>query len=268
MIYDLDAYYELANNINADIDGYDTGAGFEPVGNSTTYVYSGAPTNPFTGTFDGNGYVISGLTIHPSTSGHYYAGLFGATSGATLQNVGLTGVDLLLTITGGDSKSNGAGALVGAAYNTSITQAYSTGTAAAAYTGGSNVNFALGGLAGYLLSIPSAGSSTMTRCYSTATVNGGSGGSGSAETGGLVGELRADGSGHSVSVSQSYATGNVSKGAAKWANTGGLAGYAYGPSGGTVTISNSYATGNVTSTSGTGRCCERGPDCDELLCHR
>ena len=49
-----------------------------PVGNATT---------KFTGTLDGTGHAISGLTVNRASTN--YVGLFGYASGATLRNVGL-----------------------------------------------------------------------------------------------------------------------------------------------------------------------------------
>src|SRR5690606_35956569 len=77
----LGGNYALAVDIDASAtDGWNLGAGFEPVGNSTSR---------FTGTFDGLGHTISGLTIkRPSQN---YVGLFGYADNATIRNVGLTG---------------------------------------------------------------------------------------------------------------------------------------------------------------------------------
>ena len=48
--------------------------------------------HPFTGTFNGNSYTISNLYIDiPSTND---VGLFGYTSGATIENVGLINVNI------------------------------------------------------------------------------------------------------------------------------------------------------------------------------
>jgi len=45
MLYSLSSKYQLANNINSDIIGYNTDAGFVPIGNWTVN---------FRGTFDGH----------------------------------------------------------------------------------------------------------------------------------------------------------------------------------------------------------------------
>ena len=66
-----------AADFTADGDFYNMGQGWSPIGTSDT---------PFTGTYDGNGYTISGLQI---TSTEDNQGLFGCASGATLQNITL-----------------------------------------------------------------------------------------------------------------------------------------------------------------------------------
>ncbi len=76
-------FFIQIKNINASetktSDTYNnSGYGFSPIGNSNVY---------FTGSYDGNGYVISNLYINSSSS---YAGLFGILEeGATLKNIGI-----------------------------------------------------------------------------------------------------------------------------------------------------------------------------------
>ncbi len=85
---DLDAYYELANDIDASAtSGWNGGAGFIPVGTWGS---------PFTGYFEGNGYTISSLFINrPSTDD---VGLFGSiqpySSNTFAQNVTFTNADI------------------------------------------------------------------------------------------------------------------------------------------------------------------------------
>ena len=67
--------FYLADNI--DLSGYQTGEGWTPIGTSA---------NPFKGTFDGNGYVISNLYIN-TTASTTNVGLFGVCN--TLKNVGV-----------------------------------------------------------------------------------------------------------------------------------------------------------------------------------
>ena len=88
MMDNLSAYYALANNIDASVTlGWNSGAGFIPIGNDSTNTGSSG-TTPFSGTFDGQGYVINNLTINDASD--VAVGLFGESSG-TISNVGITG---------------------------------------------------------------------------------------------------------------------------------------------------------------------------------
>jgi hypothetical protein len=151
---DLAASYRLGN----DIDLKDTiiwhyGQGWLPLGSSTS-------GSPFTGTFDGGGFTISGLTINRPATG--YQGLFGYTHGAVLQNIRLAGMQLqagsysggLAGYTNGGFVENVSvsarmistgdyiGGLVGYHNGGQIRHSYSTG----AVQGGQYV----GGLVGYI----------------------------------------------------------------------------------------------------------------------
>lgn len=85
----------------------------------------GNETNPFRGTFDGQGFTIRNLTFDMSTdiqggevvSTNKYVGLFGITDGATISNIQITGTT---NITIGDCTSASVGVLVGSARNTTI----------------------------------------------------------------------------------------------------------------------------------------------------
>jgi type II secretion system protein G len=216
--YPLDGDYIVMANIS--LSGC---VDWTPIGNEAS---------PFTGTFDGNSYIISNLTIGDSSS---YKGLFGHTSEeAEIVDVGLQNVD----ITG----RKYTGGLVG--YNNgTITDCYTTGEVRGnEYTGGlvgwnngsikncyttGNVNGGdrTGGLVGQNYS------SSITDCYATAKVIGVS------NTGGLVGQN------FSSSITSCYATGEVTSNG----YTGGLVGYNQKGS-----ITNCYATGEVKGGSDTG----------------
>lgn len=191
--------------LGSDIDAAETalwnaGAGFEPVGNA------GAK---FTGIFEGLGHTIRGLYIYrPLTD---YVGLFGyADSGAEVRNIGLVDSD----ITGGVL----VGALVGENLNSTITNAYSTGSIVSIAPAPNSI---VGGLAG-------RNRGTITNSYSTASATGNYD-----NAGGLVGI-----NGSNVTISNCFSTGPAQ---GRW-NVGGLAGTNYG------TISYSYSTGTATVT--------------------
>jgi hypothetical protein len=77
---DWDKHFRLMGDIDMSIY---TGTQYNIIGNSTT---------PFTGSFDGNGHVISNLTIATSTD---YIGLFGYVgSGGQIRNLGVENVNM------------------------------------------------------------------------------------------------------------------------------------------------------------------------------
>ncbi len=199
----LSAYYELGNDIDcSETSSWNSGYGFDPIGDGTTQ---------FTGHFDGKGYVISDLYINrPSTN---FIGLFGYTSSATVQNVGLENISV--------AGYNNVGGLVGNSLKSSVRNSYSTGNVSAA-------NGSLGGLIG-TLNDNNSGTSFVDKCYSTANVTG------NMYIGGLIGNPT-----QGAVITNSYATGDVS-GAG---DVGGFAGNNYNSP-----ITNCYATGNVTGTS-------------------
>src|SRR6185312_12148394 len=191
------------------------GSGFAPIG----MIYGGSNA-AFTGSFDGLGHVINGLTINlPANNG---TGLFFNLNGATVRNVGLVG--------GGITGSSNTGALTGVAYGGSVID----NVYAAVNVNGNGAGTGhVGGLVGYM----SGG--TISHSHTT----GGVGVYNAYQIGGLVGYL--DGG----SISNSYAGGNVSTSVTSDGNNssvGGLVGYV--ANGGS--ISNSYATGNVSLNTG------------------
>jgi hypothetical protein len=77
MAADLSAHYALANDIDAaETAAWNGGRGFAPVG---------AQFDPFTGSLDGRGYTITGLTIDRPRTG--YVGLFGRVYGGYVTDV-------------------------------------------------------------------------------------------------------------------------------------------------------------------------------------
>ncbi|GIP30807.1 S-layer homology domain-containing protein [Paenibacillus sp. J2TS4] len=212
----LSAHFQLAEEINF-TDGDWTTNPWEPIGTD------GAP---FTGTFDGNGYVIRNLKVDKTEN---FVGMFGVigTDGivrnVTLQNADITGINIVGTLAGqnyGKVKAssasghvigkNGVGGLVGS----------NRGRVEASYaTGRVSGEVQVGGLVGY-------NSGTIQTSYVTGDADG------SYIVGGLVGDNERG------TVQDSYATGRVSGSN----SVGGLAGHNSG------TIQTSYATGEVTGS--------------------
>jgi filamentous hemagglutinin family protein len=193
--------YVLGSDIDAAAtSGWNAGAGFAPVGVTATR---------FTGTFDGLGHAISGLTINRAVND---VGLFGANSAASfLRNVALAGNSTIGAVR--------VGALVGQ-NDGRIANAYATG-----HVGGTQN---VGGLVGSNL-----GTGVMSNVWATGNVRNVSGTLGF--VGGLVGNTATGGK-----ITNAYATGNVS---GTGPDVGGLVGF-----NSNSLISKSYATGNVTGT--------------------
>jgi hypothetical protein len=224
----LSGYYALGSNIDATAtSSWNSGAGFTPIGNSST---------GFTGSFNGLGHTISNLTINLPSG--YAVGLFGETgTGSVIQNVGLVG--------GSVSGQTFTGELMGVNYG-AVSNSYATGSVSGSNTGSAYI----GGLVGI------NDSGTISNSYATGRVSGTvssssnvggvcrtCGGPPPALVGGLVGEN------DNGTVSNSYATGSVSgsDSASGRVVGGGLVGDNDGG-----TVSNSYATGSVTGSGASG----------------
>ena len=125
MAMDLGASYKLASNIDFS-SGLAVGGKYPGMWSSSGFSPIGDYSNQFTGSFDGQGHVISNLTIDlPSTN---YVGLFGYTgAGATLSNVSLQAA----TVAG----ATRVGILVGLSRGT-ISNASATGAVTATSYGG------------------------------------------------------------------------------------------------------------------------------------
>jgi len=187
----------------------------------------------FSGTFNGNGEIISNLTLN--MPGFYNIGMFGYSAEANINDLGI----INCYVTG----SNCTGGLVGLSSGT-ITNCYSTGSV-------TGEDWYTGGLVG-------VNRGTISNCYNTGSVTG------SGETGGLVGHndvgiitnsystgsvIGTWGTGGLVGNNNGYITNSYSRGDIIGDDyTGGLVGL----NNGNGTISYSYSTGSVTGSSRTG----------------
>ena len=188
-----------------------TGKGWTPIG--TDY------DNSYTGTFDGGGHTITGLTV---TTNDEYAGLFGWLNRAgTVKNVVMEGVQ----ITSNQIYGGSIGGVVGYSWGTIENCSVSGSVSGTVYVGGV-VGAQIGG--------------SITGCSSSATVKG------TVDVGGVAGQTNS-----SATLTACYATGNVTLEIDPKKNIagGGLVGMNAGSS-----LLACYATGNVTSTgSSTGK---------------
>ena len=235
---DLAGTYWLTGDIDASATvGWNGGAGFEPIGNS-------GDSNPFTGTFDGKGYTISGLYINRCITrvapDVYNLGLFGEISGATVRNTSMIGLDYTGTNGGAGTKGK-TGGFVAAVINSTISNCHVAGSITS-----------YGDVVGFAATIDSdsivtdcdadvtcvstdndaAGftnwnSGTISNCHSTGNAT-----SNNDFASGFA-------NGNHGTISNCYSTGIVSS---DWGYCGGFVGDNDGA------ISQCYAVGNVTST--------------------
>ena len=191
--------------LTADIDL--TGKDWSPIG---TNFY-----NSYTGTFDGGGHTITGLTV---TTNDEYAGLFGYLGNfgkfGTVKNVVMDGIQITC-----NHRSGYAGGVAG----------YSRGTIENCSVSGSvSGTVSVGGVVG------AQRDGSITGCSSSATVKG------TLNVGGVAGQTI-----FGATLTACYATGNVTIEIDPRQNIsgGGLVGFNDG-----ISLLACYATGNVTST--------------------
>ena len=179
-----------------------TGKDWTPIGTSFD--------NSYTGTFDGGGHTITGLTI---TTKDQFVGLFGYLNRAgTVKNVVMEGIQITSNHMFGNT-----GGVAGFSWGTIENCSVSGSVSGTVYVGG-------------VVGAQKAGS--ITGCSSSATVKG------TVDVGGVAGEKWG-------SMTACYATGNVTLeiDSPKNLSGGGLVGFNGGSS-----VLACYATGNVTST--------------------
>ena len=189
--------------LTADIDL--TGKDWTPIG---TNFY-----NSYTGTFDGDGHTITGLTV---TTNDQYVGLFGRLGKAgTVKNVVMDGIQITC-----NHRLGYAGGVAGFSWGGTIENCSVSGSVSG--------TICAGGVVGIQWE------ASITGCSSSATVKG------MVQVGGVAGETNSG-----ATMAACYATGNVTIEIDPINNIlgGGLVGFNAGSS-----VLACYATGNVTST--------------------
>ena len=189
--------------LSADIDL--TGKDWSPIG---TNFY-----NSYTGTFDGGGHTIMGLTV---TTNDQYVGLFGRLGKAgTVKNVVMDGIQITC-----NHRLGYAGGVAGFSWGGTIENCSVSGSVSG--------TICAGGVVGIQWE------ASITGCSSSATVKG------MVQVGGVAGETNSG-----ATMAACYATGNVTIEIDPIDNIlgGGLVGFNAGSS-----VLACYATGNVTST--------------------
>ena len=193
-------------NITLDTDIDLTGKDWTPIGTDFH--------NSYTGTFDGGGHTITGLTF---TTNDENAGLFGYLNRAgTVKNVVMEGVQ----ITSNQIYGGSIGGVVGSSLGGTIENCSVSGSVSGTVYVGGVVGAQIDG--------------SITGCSSSATVKG------MVDVGGVAGQTNS-----SATMTACYATGNVIIEIAPKKNIsgGGLVGFNGGKG-----VRACYATGNVTST--------------------
>ena len=200
--------WKLGINITLTADIDLKGIDWTPIGKDDNKAY--------TGTFDGNGKTITGLTV---TGSYKYAGLFGdIDENGTVKNVVLEDVQIT-----SDNSSGSVGGVAGDSWGTIENCSVSGSVSGTTFAGGV---------------VGSQWGGSITGCNSSATVKG------ETYVGGIAGETNSG-----ASLTGCYATGDVTveNDGTNNSHAGGVVGY---NGGGTLTAC--YATGSVTgSGSGT-----------------
>ena len=203
--------WNLGINITLTADINLSGIDWTPIGIDYNHQY--------TGTFNGGGHTITGLTV---TGSYKYAGLFGdIDENGTVKNVVLEGVQIT-----SDNSSGYAGGVAGDSWGTIENCSVSGSVSGTTFAGGV---------------VGSQWGGSITGCNSSATVKG------VIFAGGIAGETNSG-----ASLTGCYATDDVTveNDGTNNSHAGGVVGY---NGGGTLTAC--YATGSVTGTgTGTGSC--------------
>jgi autotransporter-associated beta strand protein len=248
---------------------------------SQTYTNSLFPIN-FSGKFDGLGQVIDGLRIRNSggTSVKANLGLFSQLQGATIRNIGITNIDILINSTSAGTTGSEfrIGALAGnignsslttsgyssSAYTTTIESVWSSGNIGTANdftsdnqsSGDRQKFFFAGGLVGSI----NNGTANISRCYSYCNVSSSGSYTDNLSAGGLIGDvgINLNLTGHTTStnssilfnLSKSFSTGSIlTGGQGLYYGTGGLIGVVF-VSG--STIENCYSWSSAVAFAGGG----------------
>ena len=259
--------YELRANLDFDTNGngradagdayWNSGAGWSPIGDTRL-----GDAN-FSATFDGGDHTIDNLFIDAAitSAASSTVGLFGTLNGAKVKNVGLTGVDVTVTVNVANASQDYnvlVGALAGlnsafvSSAATTITGSWSSGDVTVRVSNADEFASTIaGGLVGYNWS-----NGAITASYSSADVTSEAlSGAMTLRGGGLTGV-------NNGTIAASHASGDVTANNAglvpsvstftPQTQIGGLvaSNIHYTPAGRLGTITDSYATGDVTATGG------------------
>jgi len=204
------------------------GVKFDPIGSEST---------PFTGTFNGQGHSVTGLSVTQSTDA---AGLFGVVGlGATVSNVTVEGghIDGVTQPSGGVAGKN-YGTIENVVSKTEVSGSARVGGMVGANDAGGTIShsYAVADVEGHSSVGGFVGENygVITTSYSSSEI------SSLTESGGFVGSNRGNGE-----ISRSFSTSNLGEGPAMTASLGGFAGSNVD----SAVIHDAYATGEIRGNS-------------------
>lgn len=183
-------YFRVTTDINM------TGGAFTPIGNAT---------RTFQGNFNGDGHIISNLTLSATN----YVGLFGNTLNATIQNLGIDTTCSFTCLNHGGSLLSYGGTLVAYSTNSNYSSCYSLATIT-----GAEDWWAIGGLIG------GSDKDTINNCYARAKILHTGGAFESSSYGGLIGQVKTT---NPFYLSNSYSAPDTIP-SGSWARPSGLPG--------------------------------------------
>lgn len=202
-----------------------------PIGNSDS--------NPFKGTFDGDGYQVQNLYINKISGESITSGLFARLIGGTIQNLGVVisekGLTMRVTNSGaGDSQLGG---IVGLGQKATLKNCYVTGGAISGNAVGSASY--LGGVVGSWTA--EAYQVIISNCYSTVDIYNGEETKGShSVSGGIIGYM--DNHNGNADIVNCFSSGIISaKDPSDAGGAGGILGYAVRYGSNNISIENSLA---------------------------
>jgi hypothetical protein len=189
----LSAHYRLGNNIELTNYLRSGGAGYAKWGTQGWGPIGGS----FIGSFDGAGFIITGLWINYPAGYFRNSGLFDIVSGGSVKNLGLELADAGIRGSGASS----IGGIAASVWNGgSITNCYVTGDVRS--NGGSTFNsVGVGGIAGDVGS-----NCSVINCYVTGSIYGNYGGGGIVGNIGVTGRIT-----NCVALNPSVANGNIGR---------------------------------------------------------
>lgn len=186
----------------------------------------GTSANPFMGVFDGNGHVISNLTV--SDMERNQIGFFNYTQGATIKNLGVNNIDIKSATSG--SYGSQVGSLIGECQSTTIENV--------AVNGKVEARDHVGGFIGR-----TGGNTKIKNCYSSVNV------SGYSQVGGITGTTGRDADSDNIVFENVYFAGILAINYRGWA--GGMVGL-IDKTGTKINMHGCVSIGDLTSALGEG----------------